>query len=359
MSVNNLIDLYTDYLLSSTTQTTATGFSKMVNSELSHDKITRMLSLGEINSKRLWKMTKPMCQEIQGEEGVIIIDDSVEEKQYTDMNKLINWHFDHCVGRCIKGVNFVSSIYHNKSMSLPVCVEFIKKDMPYINKIGKLAYKSSKKKNEIFREMVNISVINLYFKYVLADIWYSSAKNMNFVKKECNRDFILAIKDNRKVALSVQDKENGEYVSIKSLKLEGCTMSVYFEQLDFPVLICKQVFKNKDGSTGTLYLASSDLNLFYDQITTIYKKRWRVEDYHKSVKSNASFAKSPTKTPITQESHFIASIMAYVKLERLSYRTSNNHFELKAKINTAAIKAARQELNRLSTPIFVQYKNTA
>lgn len=352
MSVNNLTDLYTEYLVVSSTQTTATGFSSMVNNVVSHDKITRLLSGGSINSKKLWQYVKPMCQEIQCNDSVIIIDDSVEEKQYTDQNELINWHFDHCQGRCIKGVNFVSAIYHSKDMSLPIGVEFVKKTKPYTNKKGKLVYKSEKSKNDIFRDMIGIAVRNLYFTYVLADIWFSSAKNMSFIKRECKSNFILAIKENRKVALSEDDKLNGKYVNIKLLELEGRALSVYFEQLDFPVSICKQVFKNKDGSTGALYLASSDLSLLYEQITTIYKKRWRVEDYHKSIKSNSSFAKSPTKTVVTQESHFVASIMAYVKLERMNTRFEKNHFALKSRLHIAATKAAYEEWRKLSTPNF-------
>ena len=352
MNVNNLTDLYTEYLIVSPTQTTATGFSRMLGNTVSHDKITRLLAGGSINSKKLWQYVKPMCHEIRCDEGVLVIDDSVEEKQYTDPNELINWHFDHCQGRCVKGVNFVSAIYHSSDMSLPVNVEFVKKTKPYINKKGKLAYKSEKSKNEMFRDIVAIANRNIYFKYVLADIWFSSARNMSFVKKECKNNFILAIKDNRKVALSEQDKANGIYVSIKSLELEGRTLSVYFEQLDFPVLICKQVFKNKDGSTGALYLASSDLSLSYEQVTIIYKKRWRVEDYHKSIKSNSSFAKSPTRRVITQESHFIASIMAYVKLERMNARLGKNHFALKTRLHVAASKAAYEEWSKLSTPNF-------
>ncbi len=127
-------------------------------------------------------------------------------------------------------------------------------------------------------------------------------------------------------------------------------MSVYFEQLDFQVVISKQVFKNEDGSTGALYLASSDLSLTYERITTIYKKRWKVEEYHKSIKSNAAFAKSPTKTVQTQVSHFIASIMAFVKLERLKVRNDLNHFAMKNRLHIQATKAAYQELTRLSTP---------
>ena len=86
-------------------------------------------------------------------------------------------------------------------------------------------------------------------------------------------------------------------------------------------------------------------------MTTIYKKRWGVEEYHKSIKSNTSFAKSPTKTTKTQTNHYVLSIVAYVKLEWLKQRTHKNHFAMKAQIYLAAQKAAHTELAVLSRPI--------
>jgi hypothetical protein len=127
---------------------------------------------------------------------------------------------------------------------------------------------------------------------------------------------------------------------------EGCVRSVYIEQLDFPILITKQVFKNGDGSTGTLYLASNDLNLSYEQMTTIYKKRWKVEEYHKSIKSNTAFPRSPAKTMIPQQSHFTASIMAYIKMERLKIRKGLNHFAIKSLLFKKASLAAWTELSK-------------
>jgi len=350
MNVNNLTDLYTDFLLISPGQTTATGLSTLMDNNISHDKITRLLSSSAISSQTLWQMTKPMCHEIKCKDAVLIFDDSVEEKKYTDSNELISWHFDHTQGRSVKGVNFMTALYYSNDISLPVGVDFVKKTKAFIDKKGRLVYKSEKSKNQMFREMLWQASYNMDFKYVLTDTWFSSVENMNFVCKKCSRHFIMAIKENRKVALSKENKAKGLYVSIKSLGLEESVMSVYFEQLDFPVVISKQVFKNEDGSTGRLYLASSDLNLSYEQITTIYKKRWKVEQYHKSIKSNAAFAKSPTKTVQTQVSHFIASIMAYVKLERLKVRNNQNHFALKNRMFVQATKAAYQELQKLSTP---------
>ncbi len=351
MNVKNLLgDIYTDYLLVCPAQITATGLSAFTSDEICHDKFTQLLSSGTFSSKYLWENVKPMCHEIKSSEAVLIFDDSIEEKKYTDTNELMQWHYDHTVGRCVKGVNFLTALYHSNEMSLPVCVDFVRKTKPFINKKGKLIYKSTTSKNQMYRDMLYQSCYNIDFKYVLNDSWFSSSENMSYVYEVCKKHFIMALKENRKVALSKEDKDNGVYVSIKSLGLEECVLSVYFEQLDFPVLISKQVFKNGDGSTGVLYLASSDLSLTYTQMTTIYKKRWKVEEYHKSIKSNAAFAKSPTRTPRTQTSHFIASIMAYVKLERLKVRNNKNHFAMKTQILLQATKAAYQELRNLSTP---------
>ncbi|MFI5140383.1 MAG: transposase [Sphingobacteriales bacterium] len=349
MDVNNLMELYTDYLIACPGQITATGLSNMLDNDLSHDMITRLLSSGEINSKTLWQYVKPMCEEISDPEGVLILDDSVEAKRYTDPSTLISWHYDHCVGRAVKGVNFMTALYHNHEISVPVGVEYILKDRQVVNKNGKISYTSSRTKNELFRELIKQSSRNIDFSYVLADSWFCAAQNMDFIVKVIKRHFIIGMKDNRRVALSKEDKQAGRYVSINKLELEGRTMSVYIERLDFPILITKQVFKNGDGSTGALYLASDDLNLTYQQITTIYKKRWKVEHYHKCIKSNAGFAKSPTRTIQTQMSHFTASIMAFVKYERLSVSHNKSYQALKTKLLLTATRAAWIQLNQLST----------
>ena len=72
-------------------------------------------------------------------------------------------------------------------------------------------------------------------------------------------------------------------------------VTVYLEDVGFPLLLVKQVFTNADGSTGILYLVTSDTTLDGNGITTLYQKRWNVEPYHKSLKQNASLEKSPTQ----------------------------------------------------------------
>jgi hypothetical protein len=195
------------------------------------------------------------------------------------------------------------------------------------------------------------AVVNdIPFRYVLADVWFASAKNMMFVKHEVNHDFIMPVKTNRKVALSLDDKKQGRYVRVDELELEADTVNtIYLESVDFPLLLVKQIFTNGDGSIGILYLVTSDLELTYDDITTIYQRRWNVETYHKSLKQNASLSKSPTKTVVTQSNHLFASMCAFIKLEMLKVSTKTNHFALKAKLYLSALQTAFQKLNELQS----------
>lgn len=199
------------------------------------------------------------------------------------------------------------------------------------------------------RNMVQACVKNqIKFRTVLADVWFGSAENMTFVKKKIEKNFIFALKSNRTTAISKQDFKNNNFQRIDSLEMqEGATCKTYLKGLDFPVLLAKQVFKNKDGSTGTLYLASSDLTQDYSAIISLYQKRWNVETYHKSIKSNTGLAMSPTKTVRTQSNHFFMSIYSYFKLEILCLKTNFNHFALKTKLYIHALQASFSQLKEL------------
>lgn len=82
-----LLDLYSDYLLSSFGATTATGLSKLLDGRISHDAVSRMLSSECQTGKEFWKIIKPLVREISDAEGVMIVDDSLEEKPCTDENE--------------------------------------------------------------------------------------------------------------------------------------------------------------------------------------------------------------------------------------------------------------------------------
>jgi hypothetical protein len=314
---------------------------------ISHDQVTWMLSSPKMTSKDWWRLVKPHVRKVEREDGVLIVDDSIVEKPYTDENEIICWHYDHAKGRTVKGINFVTTLYNVQDVALPVAFEIVSKTEPYIDK------KSGREK---YRRMLQATCKNeIPFEYVLNDLWFASAENMRFVKLDLKKEFIMALKSNRKVALSEDDKSIGKYQRIDQLDLpEGTTQTIYLEGVPFPLHLIRQVFINEDGSTGVRYLVTSDLTLDADQIVTSYQKRWKVEEYHRSLKHNASLAKSPTRTETTQTNHFVAALWSFVKIELLKVQTNKNHYQLKAQLYMSALQHAFQELHSLQSKLSQQ-----
>lgn len=324
--------------------------SQLLDGAISHDRLQRFLSSPAKSGKDLWLVVKPYVRQIQAKVGVIIVDDSLSKKPYTDANEIVCWHYDHASGQTVKGINFITALYHVNGVSLPVNYHVVEKTEVFTDqKTGKQKRRASITKNEVYRQLLKQVLQNQTpFQYVLNDVWFASAENMLFVKHELKRDFIMPLKTNRKLALSLEDKHKGRYVRVDRLDIEPDTvMTIYVEEVDFPLSLVKQVFTNEDGSTGILYLVTTDRDLTYDEITTIYDKRWNVEPYHKSLKHNASLSKSPTKTLVTQSNHIFASMCAYLKLELLKVSTHSNHFALKSKLYLRALRIAFDTLNEL------------
>jgi len=346
-----MLDIYTDYLICSFGQASATGLARLLDNEISHDSVTRFLSSEPKTSAALWRVVKPLVRAVESDEGVLIIDDSLEEKPSTDENELISWHYDHSTDRTVKGINFLTALYHASDVSLPIAFDLVTKTEHYIDpKTKKSKRKSSITKNERFRMLLRVAVHNqVRFKYVLNDVWFASSENMKVIKHQLHKEFVMPLKENRKLALSLAQKQLGQYVTVTTLEpAAGTTLQMWLEEVDFPLSLTKEVFTNKDGSVGVRYLVSSDLTLNFDQITKLYQKRWNIEVYHKSLKQNAGLEKSPTRTPTTQRNHLFASLCAYVKLEALKIKTGVGHFSLKSKIYLSALKTAYAEVVKLN-----------
>ena len=164
-----IFDLYTDFLMASFRTTSATSLEELTEGEISHDKITRFLRFEEIGAKELWKFAKPFLREIESDEGVIIVDDTISEKPYTDENEIICWHWDHTKQRNTKGINFVNCVYVLKGILVPVDCELVKKTKMVIDKeTGNPRRISEKRKNEIFRDLIQRSKRkNINFRLVL------------------------------------------------------------------------------------------------------------------------------------------------------------------------------------------------
>lgn len=355
----HILDLYSDYLISSFKLTTATGMSELLDGALSHDQITRFLGQDLLTQKEYWKCIKKVIRRIESPEGVIKIDDTFLEKPNSTVNDIICWHHDHSKkgrDKSVKGINILNFLYQSSLaevdyLSIPVAYEIIKKTEEWFDKkSSKIKLRSPISKNKMVRERLMILHRDnkVKFKYVLWDTWFSSAENFNFVHYDLQKEFIAALKSNRLLALSEKDRRQGKFQRVDELNIQAFeAIPVWLKGMDFSIKLTKQIFTNKDGSQGELYIVTNDHNLTGLQICTIYQDRWGVEVFHKSLKQNVGLEKSPTKIESSQSNHIFATMIAWTKLEMLSKRQQTNHFDFKAQLYTKAIKSAYNILQQL------------
>ena len=177
---------------------------------------------------------------------MLIFDDTIQEKAWTDENELICWHYDHCSGRSVKGINLLNALYHCEGTSIPVAFELVKKPIQYcIIETKRETRKSEKTKNEMMREMIGTCLENaLKFHFVLMDSWFSSIENFEFITGK-GKHFIAALKDNRLIALSEEDRNNKRYVRVDALDFpEQTCVRGWLKGYSKEVLLVRQVFKN-------------------------------------------------------------------------------------------------------------------
>ena len=119
-----------------------------------------------------------MIRDIEQDDGVLIFDDTIQEKPYTDENDLICWHYDHSQNRTVKGINLLNCVYHASDVSLPVTYELITKPVLYTDvKTRRVKRKSLVTKNDLMRDMLSVCKRNrIKYRYVLADSWFSARK---------------------------------------------------------------------------------------------------------------------------------------------------------------------------------------
>ncbi|AGN15017.1 TPA: transposase [Legionella pneumophila] len=218
----DMLDLYCDYLIFQNKYATATGLSDLVDGAFAHNKVTRFLRFEHFGSKSLWHYVKKPVRSQETVGGVLILDDSIEEKPYSDENEVNCWYYSHAKGAVLKGINILYCMVRYADFSVSIGYKVIKKDIAYCDiKTRQTRRKSSVNKNQLFQSLIAQAITNkVMFDYVLADNWFGSKANMVHIHKDLQKSFIIGIKSNLTLALSENDAKNGRYQQVRALELE-------------------------------------------------------------------------------------------------------------------------------------------
>lgn len=111
---------------------------------------------------------------------MLILDDAIEEKAYTDKNEIVAWNCSHAKSRYPKGISILSYLVSYDEVVLPFGYEIIRKDVSFSDiEIRKVKRKSSISKNRHFRGLIQQSIDNkVVFDHILSDNLFSSKQRI-------------------------------------------------------------------------------------------------------------------------------------------------------------------------------------
>ena len=355
MEKEKIIDLYTDFEIVSFENIEMTKLSKILGNGFSHDIFTKMLSKEIDTEHELLKKARPMLKNLDIDDvGMVIVDDTLIKKPYSKENELIAHYYDNSVKKVVKGINILNflhtSINDSKKMLIPIGFEPIIKDEIYENDNFKEKRKSSITKNEIVRDKLKYFVKNnINFRYVVGDSWFASSENIEYISQKLNKIFVFRIKSSRLIAFSEKDRINGKFSKIRDIDMSAkkdCL--VYLKGCLNPVRLSRLYVKNGTNFQSTdSYLITNDINLNIITLSEIYQKRWKVEEFHKSIKQNLKIERSPTKTFIPQLNHIFLTFLAFIKLEKFRTKFHTNHYNFKEQLYISALKEAMNKLKNM------------
>lgn len=126
-----------------------------------------------------------MCQ-IERDEACLIFDNTIQEKAFTDENKIMCWHYDHCKGHSVHAINLLNALYHSGEVSIPVAFEVVRKPHQFCDiKTSQPKRAAEFTKNELMRSMIATCVANtIKSRYVLTDSWFAAKESFEFILKK-------------------------------------------------------------------------------------------------------------------------------------------------------------------------------
>lgn len=238
---------YIEYLISTPINYTCTHLSEHLDG-VSHDVISNFLKRSRITPREVWERVKDLFTD--SEEAYLIIDDSVQNKEYSRSIELVKRQYSGATGGLVRGIGVVNLVHTNGKDTYPIDYRI------YANEAD------GKTKNDHFKEMLINAVANkrIKAKTVLFDSWYGAWQNLKLVNT-LGLIFYTTLKNNRLVSLS---KEDG-YVHLDAIDwteqrlLQGVTVKL--KKIPFNVKLFKLVTTNGDID----WVITNDLD---DHLTT-------------------------------------------------------------------------------------------
>jgi SRSO17 transposase len=266
---------------------------------VSHDAVSDFLQRGRVTANRLWELVRPLLNNV--EEAVLIVDDSVQNKQYSQHIGLVQRQYSGAEHGLVRGIDIVNLVHFDGQDFYPIDYRI------YAPKVA------GRTKNDLFGEMLMAAKTRkgIRARTVLFDSWYSSVDNLKLIAF-LKMVFFAPIKDNRLVSLS---REEG-YFHLQDIdwtpdRLQNGVM-VKLKELPFKVRLFKVVATNGDIDwIITNYPDPIDAQAVADQNA----QRWPIEQFHRELKQLTGSEKCQCRKARSQRNHLGYCYLAWLALK--------------------------------------------
>jgi len=289
--METLMILYMIALIYRNTKASCTAISEWFDG-ISHDQFSRMLAKKRNWPTLLWSY---YAKKMIGEEGYLIIDDTVLEKfGYWVFG--VHWVYSSKFQKSILGIHIVMLIWTDGKKRVPLGI--------------KIWQNSNSSKIILASKLLRWArKLDIKPQYVVFDSWYSAKKLLKLLRSY-NWHFVTRVKKNRKLS--------GKSLYQCWPHRFGHGVGMLAGQLEVLVV--------KDGSR---FLVTSDTSLSVQKVKFIYCLRQQIEEVFKILKDQLAWSKSPARSKQTQLAHLHLGLMAFCVLQTQALNNNSTPYKIR------------------------------
>lgn len=316
---------YIEYLLNTPVNYTCSNLAEHLDG-VSHDAVSDFLQRGRVTATRVWELVEPLLNNTG--EAVLIVDDSVQNKQYSEQIGLVQRQYSGAEHGLVRGIDIVNLVHSDGPDFYPIDYRI------YAPKVD------GRTKNDLFAEMLLAAKNRKGIKAqtILFDSWYSSVANLKLIAL-LKMVFYAPIRDNRLVSLT---REQG-YIHVQDIDWTPDHLAngvmVKLKELPFLVRLFKIVATN--GNIDWIVTNAPD------PITAVAvqdenARRWSIEQFHRELKQLTGSEKCQCRKARSQRNHLGYCYLAWLSLKVRSSQLGLSLYQVRHRIFDDFLTAALQ-----------------
>jgi hypothetical protein len=305
---------YVEYLISTPLNYSCSHLADHLE-DTSHDAVTDYLQRERLTANHLWEVAKHLLDD--SADSYFIIDDSVQNKQYSKVIELVKRQYSGATGGLVRGIGVVNLVHTN------VTGDFCPVDF----RIYAKTY-DGKTKNDHFQEMLieALSHKQLKARTVLFDSWYASWKNLKLVHR-LSLTFYTTLKSNRLISLD----EGETWLHLQDIEwtdeMLHTGIVVKLSKIPFAVKLFKLVATN--GDIDWVVTNNLDSIITSQVAQDANDVRWEVEQFHRELKQLTGSEKCQCRKQRSQRNHLANCYHAWITLKAKARQCQKTVYRLK------------------------------